>query len=119
MGKRRSQSSNLLRIKKYSEKLRRLNQRDAELVNQRQKEIKPEQPERKPKKKKKKHLVDRLVQQSVLDNELLVSEPFAELLQAQGYREKAIKIYEKLITKFPEKKHIFAAKIIQINKENK
>ncbi|MBP9133321.1 MAG: hypothetical protein KBF75_04795 [Saprospiraceae bacterium] len=92
---------------------------DADLVILRQKEIKPEQQERKPKKKKKKHLVDRLVQQSVLDNELLVSEPFAELLHAQGYREKAIKIYEKLITKFPEKKHIFAAKIIQINKENK
>jgi len=72
----------------------------------------------KKKKKKKKHLVDRLVKQSLLENELLVSEPFAELLYAQGYREKAIKIYEKLIVKFPEKKLIFAAKIDEINKEN-
>lgn len=75
-------------------------------------------PRKKKKKKKKKDLVDRLVQQSLLDNELLVSEPFAELLYAQGYREKAIKIYEKLMDKNPEKKIIFAAKIDQINKEN-
>jgi len=73
---------------------------------------------KKKKKKKKKDLVDRLVQQSVLDNELLVSEPFAELLYAQGYREKAVKIYEKLMDKNPEKKIIFAAKIDKINKEN-
>ena len=59
-----------------------------------------------------------LVQQSVLDNDLLISEPFAEILYAQGYKEKAIKIYEKLMDKYPEKKINFAAKIDKINKEN-
>ncbi len=70
------------------------------------------------KKRKKKEFVNHLVQQSVLDNDLLISEPFAEILYAQGYKEKAIKIYEKLMDKYPEKKINFAAKIDKINKEN-
>ncbi|MBK6372658.1 MAG: hypothetical protein IPF67_05295 [Saprospiraceae bacterium] len=53
-----------------------------------------------------------------MDNDLLISEPFAEILYAQGYKEKAIKIYEKLMDKYPEKKINFAAKIDKINKEN-
>ena len=67
--------------------------------------------------KRRKGLVDRLVQQSISDNELLVSEPFAEILYAQGYKDKAIKIYEKLMLKNPEKRDIFAAKIVLINNE--
>lgn len=73
---------------------------------------------KKEKKHKKKDLVNQLVYQSVIDNDLLISEPFAEILYAQGYKEKAIKIYEKLMVKFPEKKINFAAKIDKINKEN-
>ena len=73
---------------------------------------------KKVKKHKKKEFVNHLVQQSVLDNDLLISEPFAEILYAQGYKEKAIKIYEKLMDKYPEKKINFAAKIDKINKEN-
>jgi hypothetical protein len=76
-----------------------------------------EKSEKKKKKKRKKELVDRLVQQSISDNELLVSEPFAEILYAQGYKDKAIKIYEKLMLKNPEKRDIFAAKIVLINNE--
>ena len=81
-----------------------------------------EQPFKKKKKKEKKHkkkeLVNQLVEQSLYDNELLVSEPFAELLYAQGYKDKAIKIYEKLMDKNPEKRLNFAAKIDKINKES-
>ena len=73
---------------------------------------------KKVKKHKKKEFVNHLVQQSVLDNDLLISEPFAEILYAQGYKEKAVKIYEKLMEKYPEKKINFAAKIDKINKEN-
>lgn len=73
---------------------------------------------KKVKKHKKKEFVNHLVQQSVLDNALLISEPFAEILYAQGYKEKAVKIYEKLMEKYPEKKINFAAKIDKINKEN-
>ncbi|MDN3670126.1 hypothetical protein QWY93_12400 [Echinicola jeungdonensis] len=41
-------------------------------------------------------------------NENLLSESYAKLLSKQGKKEKAIKIYEKLILKFPKKKAYFA-----------
>lgn len=85
-------------------------------IEESQAEVIADKPVKK-KKKKSKELVDRLVQQSISDNELLVSEPFAEILYAQGYKEKAIKIYEKLMLKNPEKRDIFAAKIVLINNE--
>jgi len=100
---------------------------DAELVESEDnteltENIEESNPEKKKKKKDKKHkkkeLVNQLVEQSVHDNELLVSEPFAELLYAQGYKDKAIKIYEKLMEKNPEKRLSFAAKIDKINKES-
>lgn len=40
-----------------------------------------------------------------------VSETFADLLASQGYKEKAIAMYEKLMEKYPEKSSFFAAKI--------
>jgi hypothetical protein len=40
-----------------------------------------------------------------------ISETFADLLVAQGFREKAIEMYGLLMTKYPEKSSFFAAKI--------
>jgi hypothetical protein len=40
-----------------------------------------------------------------------ISETFADLLAAQGYKDQAITMYTKLIEKFPEKSSFFAAKI--------
>jgi len=40
-----------------------------------------------------------------------ISETFADLLAAQGYKERAIAMYTLLIEKFPEKSRFFAAKI--------
>ncbi|MDZ4748625.1 MAG: hypothetical protein SH808_09065 [Saprospiraceae bacterium] len=40
-----------------------------------------------------------------------ISETFADLLSAQGYKEQAIEMYIKLMEKYPEKSGFFAAKI--------
>lgn len=40
-----------------------------------------------------------------------ISETFADLLAAQGYKDQAITMYTQLIEKFPEKSRFFAAKI--------
>jgi hypothetical protein len=40
-----------------------------------------------------------------------ISETFADLLAAQGYKEQAIAMYTRLMEKFPEKSRFFAAKI--------
>lgn len=40
-----------------------------------------------------------------------ISETFADLLAAQGYKEQAIEMYIKLMEKYPEKSGFFAAKI--------
>ena len=40
-----------------------------------------------------------------------ISETFADLLAAQGYKDQAIAMYTQLIEKFPEKSRFFAAKI--------
>ncbi len=40
-----------------------------------------------------------------------ISETFADLLAAQGYKDQAIAMYTRLIEKFPEKSRFFAAKI--------
>ncbi len=51
---------------------------------------------------------------SVEFNEDLVSEPLAAIFEKQGYFDKAIKAYEKLSLKFPEKRAYFAARIEKI-----
>ncbi|HYG49798.1 MAG TPA: hypothetical protein VD905_02795 [Flavobacteriales bacterium] len=56
-----------------------------------------------------------VAKQSVEFDEDLVSEPLAAIFEKQGYFDKAIKAYEKLSLKYPEKRTYFATRIEKIN----
>lgn len=55
-----------------------------------------------------------IAKKSVLENDHLATATLADLLARQGQNEKAIKMYERLSLKFPEKSTYFAAKIEQL-----
>lgn len=57
-----------------------------------------------------------LAERSVTENKDVISETLARLLVKQGYREKAIVMYERLSLAFPDKSAYFAAEIEKLKK---
>lgn len=51
---------------------------------------------------------------SITENDEIVSETLADIYLKQGNLQKAVKAYETLLSQFPEKKNIFAARIEEI-----
>jgi len=69
------------------------------------------------KSKKAPDVVAEIARLSVTENTALASETLADLLASQQLYDKAAKMYERLIMKFPEKSAYFAAKIEKLKKK--
>jgi hypothetical protein len=59
-------------------------------------------------------VAQQLAEKSVAANQDILSETLAKLYARQGYRDKAVKMYERLILAFPEKSAYFAAQIAEL-----
>lgn len=71
------------------------------------------------KRKKEKHAeVIESVKKSVQKSDQIISEPLAQILASQGHISEAVKMYNQLMLKFPEKSVYFAAKIEELLKNN-
>ncbi len=57
-----------------------------------------------------------LAERSVAENRDVISETLARLLAKQGYRDKAVNMYERLCLAFPDKSAYFAAEIEKLKK---
>ena len=64
-----------------------------------------------PQKKKRKKIMHELAAQSLVQDNELISEPLADIFAAQGLKDKAIEMYQRLSLQIPEKSDFFAAKI--------
>ena len=71
----------------------------------------------KKKKKSRKNKVLNIAQDSVKKSEMILSEPLANIMAAQGHTKKASKMYKQLGLIFPEKSGYFAAKIENLKKK--
>lgn len=58
---------------------------------------------------------EEIAKKSITSNDNIGTETLAVIYQKQGKYEKALEIYQKLISKYPEKSSIFASRISEIN----
>lgn len=80
--------------------------------------LKLEKPKDKKKKKQsKKKKLQETLQQSLILNSDIISEPWADLLAKQGHIKEASKMYKHLSLRYPEKSSYFAAKLKNLKKK--
>ena len=86
-------------------------------IEEKKPEVLAEKKKDKKKKKRKKNKVLKVAQDSVKKSEMILSEPLANIMAAQGHIKKARKMYKQLSLIFPEKSSYFVAKIENLKKK--